>query len=85
MANRKPIVLVTGELQQLQPGDKIDVSGMVGGAEGGSRGETIFRGVADWQVLAPGSIGHYLQTAGVGGDPSWAAAPAVGYSALILL
>jgi hypothetical protein len=40
-----------------------------------SRGTIIYRGVAAWSALAPGTAGNFLQTAGAGADPSWQAAP----------
>lgn len=41
---------------------------------GATRGSVLFRGAAGWQVLVPGAAGLFLQTAGAGADPLWAAA-----------
>lgn len=38
-----------------------------------TRGSILFRGVDDWQALAPGTAGQFLKTNGAGADPSWAA------------
>jgi len=38
-----------------------------------TRGTVLFRGASDWQGLAPGTLGHFLQTNGAGADPVWAA------------
>jgi hypothetical protein len=38
-----------------------------------THGTVLFRGAADWQALAPGTAGHFLQTGGPGADPVWAA------------
>ena len=37
-----------------------------------AHGSVLFRGAADWQALAPGTAGDFLQTAGPGADPLWA-------------
>jgi hypothetical protein len=37
-----------------------------------TRGAILFRGVSEWQALAPGTSGGLLQTNGAGADPSWA-------------
>lgn len=38
-----------------------------------TQGSILYRGAADWQALAPGTLGHVLQTGGAGADPSWVA------------
>jgi hypothetical protein len=38
-----------------------------------TQGAILFRGATDWQALAPGTAGQFLQTAGAGADPAWAA------------
>lgn len=38
------------------------------------QGSILFRGAADWEFLAPGTAGEFLQTSGAGADPVWAAA-----------
>lgn len=35
-------------------------------------GSVLFRGATDWQALAPGTTGQFLQTGGAGADPVWA-------------
>lgn len=37
------------------------------------RGSVLYRGVAGWAALAPGSAGDVLTTNGAGADPAWAA------------
>ena len=37
-----------------------------------TQGAILFRGATDWQALAPGTAGQFLQTAGAGADPAWA-------------
>jgi hypothetical protein len=39
-----------------------------------TRGSVLYRGAAAWAALAPGAAGQFLQTAGPGADPLWAAA-----------
>lgn len=48
---------------------------LIGGA---TWGDILFRGTAGWQRLAAGAAGLFLQTAGVGANPLWAAAGAGG-------
>jgi len=48
-----------------------------------TRGTVLFRGVANWQGLAPGTAGHFLQTSGAGADPVWAAGGGGGGMTLI--
>jgi hypothetical protein len=38
-----------------------------------TRGTVLYRGAAGWAALAPGTAGQFLQTAGAGADPLWAA------------
>lgn len=38
-----------------------------------THGAVLFRGTAGWEALAPGTAGNFLQTAGAGADPLWAA------------
>jgi hypothetical protein len=38
-----------------------------------TRGSILFRGVSGWVELGPGTVGHYLRTAGAGADPAWQA------------
>ena len=40
------------------------------------QGSVLYRGAANWQALAPGTAGRFLQTAGAGADPAWASAAA---------
>jgi hypothetical protein len=39
-----------------------------------TRGSILYRGVADWLALAPGTSGQFLKTNGAGADPEWSAA-----------
>lgn len=39
-----------------------------------TRGTVLFRGATNWQALAPGTAGQFLQTQGAGADPVWATA-----------
>lgn len=41
---------------------------------GATEGDILYRGASSWTVLAPGTAGQFLQTAGAGSTPSWAAA-----------
>lgn len=36
-----------------------------------TRGSVLFRGLNDWQALAPGTAGQFLKTNGAGADPQW--------------
>lgn len=38
-----------------------------------TQGSILYRGATAWAALAPGTAGQYLQTAGAGADPLWAA------------
>lgn len=38
---------------------------------GDDQGSILFRGEDDWEVLAPGTAGDFLQTQGAGADPVW--------------
>jgi hypothetical protein len=38
-----------------------------------TRGAILYRGAAVWSALLPGTAGYFLQTAGAGADPLWAA------------
>lgn len=42
---------------------------------GTARGTLIFRSVAGWASLTPGSTGEFLKTNGAGANPQWAAVP----------
>jgi hypothetical protein len=37
------------------------------------QGSVLYRGASDWEALAPGTAGEFLQTNGAGADPAWAA------------
>lgn len=45
-----------------------------------TRGAILYRGLLGWAALLPGTVGYFLQTAGVGADPLWAAASGGGGS-----
>jgi hypothetical protein len=49
-----------------------------------TRGVVLYRGAAAWAALAPGAAGLFLQTAGAGADPLWAAAGGGGGGKTIL-
>lgn len=53
--------------------DYIVPSGLSGALDllGSTRGAILYRGAAGWAVLAPGTNGQVLTTAGSGADPSW--------------
>jgi hypothetical protein len=38
-----------------------------------TRGAILYRGLLGWAALNPGTVGQFLQTAGAGADPLWAA------------
>lgn len=46
-----------------------------------AQGDILFRGASHWQLLAPGTLGQYLQTQGSGQNPTWAAVTIPTYSA----
>lgn len=43
-----------------------------------TQGSVLYRGATDWAALAPGAVGEFLKTNGVGANPSWAIAGAGG-------
>jgi hypothetical protein len=45
---------------------------------GASQGDILFRGASGWTILAPGTSGNVLATAGAGADPSWASVSGTG-------
>lgn len=49
------------------------------------RGTILYRGAAAWAALAPGAAGQFLQTAGAGADPLWAAGGGGGGSGLFAI
>lgn len=48
-----------------------------------TRGSVLYRGASGWAALGPGTAGQFLQTAGAGADPTWAAGGGGGGSAAI--
>jgi hypothetical protein len=50
-----------------------------------TQGTILFRGAADWQALAPGTAGYFLQTNGAGADPAWAAGGGGGGGSIVKL
>ena len=50
------------------------LTSIIDAAIGSTQGDVLFRGAANWSVLAPGTAGYFLKTNGAGADPSWAAA-----------
>jgi hypothetical protein len=38
---------------------------------GATRGSVLYRGAAGWSILAPGTSGYVLTSAGAGADPAW--------------
>lgn len=49
------------------------------------QGTILFRGVADWEALAPGTAGDFLKTNGAGADPEWDTAGGGGGGGLVLI
>lgn len=45
---------------------------------GGTQGNVLYRSATGWTVLAPGTSGQFLRTAGAGADPIWATVSATG-------
>lgn len=45
-------------------------------AFGNAQGNLLYRGASNWTVLAPGTSGNFLQTAGAAANPAWAAVSA---------
>lgn len=54
----------TGDPEQLTASQVLDFIGS-------TRGAILYRGAAGWAILAPGTAGFVLTTAGAGADPSW--------------
>jgi hypothetical protein len=52
------------------------VQGFLNANYGTAQGSVLYRGASGWTVLAPGTAGTFLQTAGAGANPSWAAVSA---------
>lgn len=48
-----------------------------------TRGAILFRGVAGWAALVPGTTGFFLKTNGAGADPAWSATGGVPTTRLI--
>lgn len=51
------------------------VSALIDAALGNTQGNILYRGSANWGVLAPGTSGQFLQTQGAAANPQWANAP----------
>lgn len=47
-------------------------------AIGSTQGDILYRGASTWSVLAPGTAGYFLQTAGAAANPAWATTNDVG-------
>ena len=45
---------------------------------GATQGAVIYRGASTWDLLAPGTSGHFLKTQGAAANPAWAAVPGGG-------
>lgn len=45
---------------------------------GSTRGSVLYRGSAGWSILAPGTSGYVLTSAGAGADPAWSPEGSVG-------
>ncbi len=45
---------------------------------GSMRGSVLYRGAAGWSILAPGTSGYVLTSAGAGADPAWSPEGSVG-------
>lgn len=48
------------------------LTAFIDAAIGSTRGSVLYRGAAGWAILAPGTSGFFLSTAGAGADPLWA-------------
>jgi hypothetical protein len=47
-----------------------------------TQGSILYRSVAGWAALAPGTSGHFLKTNGAGANPSWASAGSFSHTTL---
>lgn len=56
---------VTADVQEVATSQVLD---MVGGT---AQGTVLYRGASAWSALPPGLSGQFLQTNGVGNNPSW--------------
>lgn len=50
------------------------LSSIIDASIGSTQGQILFRNATQWTVLNPGTSGQFLQTAGAGANPLWAAA-----------
>lgn len=55
-----------------------NLSSTLDSAFGSAQGDVLYRGVSAWTVLAPGTAGQFLQTAGASANPLWASASGSG-------
>lgn len=51
---------------------------------GATRGSVLYRGASGWAILTPGTSGTFLQSQGVGADPTYAAASGLGYTIALI-
>lgn len=53
----------------------LSLSALLDAAIGSTRGAVLYRGASGWAILAPGTAGQFLKTAGADADPLWALVP----------
>jgi hypothetical protein len=67
-------VFAQASLSQPQGGTgNTSMSAALDSSFGSAQGDILFRTQTTWQVLAPGTSGFFLQTAGPGANPAWVA------------
>lgn len=54
------------------------LSALLDACAGNAQGDILYRNASGWVVLAPGTSGQLLSTAGAGGNPSWITASGTG-------
>lgn len=52
-------------------GEEVTLSQLLDWAGSAARGDILYRGASAWALLAAGTSGYVLTTAGAGADPSW--------------
>lgn len=54
------------------------LTAVIDAAIGNTQGDILYRSGSAWSVLAPGTAGYFLQSAGAGANPAWATTNDVG-------
>lgn len=70
------LALATGDVYQGNGSNQpaaVSLSAAIDAAIGSTQGDILYRGASTWAVLAPGTSGYFLQTAGASANPAWAA------------